>query len=441
MATGSRSDAFHLRGHHVQHAHGRRMAMATEDSHLDGCMIALMPTTADANRLALKGGEIASDLHCTLFYLGPDAAVFDDSARSMIVEAFGMLCHDLPPVESKIFGISHWNAGSDKPFWVWSVGDGPEGPSLEAAHEMTEECLLMCGDVLPEMPEQHTPWVAHICAAYTDDLTLAKELEKRNGPVTFDRVRISFGDQDTDIPLTGGMMAAGVLSRELTAMEQASKADFHVIDHQWTNAVGSFMVDYAKIQSEQLAEIREQITFLVDKGNLGALPNMVVDTGEAERLLIKTMSALAQKAGQEMQAEAERQGVTVPDWDLGLTASAASDAIREIARLTSRNLSAALVQSAAKAAAPLALAKKAGSAVASAVDAILKKLSLRPAEKAAGDAMSAVPPVAGSMARSSPSWRMPKPPTPWADTSTVRAGGTAGVRSSLSGTKGQPPVL
>ena len=65
------SDAFHLRGRHVQHAHGRRADLAVGDGEHLGCgMIALMPTAADAKRLALPGGEAAGDLHVTLSFLG-----------------------------------------------------------------------------------------------------------------------------------------------------------------------------------------------------------------------------------------------------------------------------------------------------------------------------------------------------------------------------------
>ena len=184
------------------------MATSGSDDAHQGAMIALMPSVEDAKRLSLKGGEAAAELHCTLMFLGGEASVFDEAARQEIIGAVMSYAAGMPPVDSKIFGVAHWNAGGDSPSWVWSVGDDPavDGPGLGKIHAIVAMISEdISGDLLPD---QHSPWVAHICAAYTDDLTLVKDLEKRNGPVTFDRIRVSFGDEDTDIPLSGGMTAA-----------------------------------------------------------------------------------------------------------------------------------------------------------------------------------------------------------------------------------------
>ncbi|MFJ5156288.1 hypothetical protein ACIQCF_32970 [Streptomyces sp. NPDC088353] len=47
------------------------------------------------------------------------------------------------------------------------------------------------------LPDQHSPWVAHVTAQYGDDDRLA-ELEARLGPVSFDRVRVAFAGEYTD---------------------------------------------------------------------------------------------------------------------------------------------------------------------------------------------------------------------------------------------------
>jgi 2'-5' RNA ligase len=176
------------------------LTAAADGSHTSGAMIALMPTPGDAARLAIEGGEAADQLHLTLRYLG-NGADFDDTARTAVVDSVRALAEGMPPITSKIFGAVHWNGNGAEPSWVWSVGDDPEhGQSLEAAHGMAEESLLMAPmDV--EIPPPHTPWVAHICAAYSDELDLIIPMEERLGLVTFDRVRVAFAGDHIDIHL------------------------------------------------------------------------------------------------------------------------------------------------------------------------------------------------------------------------------------------------
>jgi 2'-5' RNA ligase len=206
------------------------LTAAADGSHTSGAMIALVPTPGDAERLAIEGGEAADQLHLTLRYLGKGAD-FDEGARAAIVDSVRMLAEGMPPITSKIFGAAHWNGNGDEPSWVWSVGDDPEyGQSLDAAHGMADEALLMAAmDV--ELPTPHTPWVAHVCAAYSAELDLIIALEERLGPVTFDRVRVAFAGDHTDIPLDAGVTAAaGPLRRQPTELELASRVDFAQMD-------------------------------------------------------------------------------------------------------------------------------------------------------------------------------------------------------------------
>ena len=57
------------------------LVAAADGSHLSGAMIALMPTVADAERLAIEGGEAADQLHLTLYYLGDDGTQWHEDAR------------------------------------------------------------------------------------------------------------------------------------------------------------------------------------------------------------------------------------------------------------------------------------------------------------------------------------------------------------------------
>src|SRR3546814_5749008 len=76
-----------------------------------------------------------------------------------------------------------------------------------------------------------------------------------------------------------------------------------------------------------------------------------VDTEDGARLLIARMIAYAREAGEAQQAEAEAQGVTVPEWSLddeALTAAAIRDRLRQIGRTAARVLGVGLVQSAVR---------------------------------------------------------------------------------------------
>ncbi|MFF3096813.1 phage minor head protein [Streptomyces cyaneofuscatus] len=175
---------------------------AADGSHRNGAMIALLPTEADADRLALDGGEAAQELHLTLYFLG-EGADWSEEQRNELIEDMRSRAADLAPFTAQAFGANHWNAGSDAPSWVWAVGDDrdrdPDAPTLSTAH--WEATYALEGRHGPDIPVQHSPWVPHVCAAYSDDPALLPELEQRLGPITFDRLRLAFAGDHTDIPL------------------------------------------------------------------------------------------------------------------------------------------------------------------------------------------------------------------------------------------------
>lgn len=367
------------------------LTAAADGSHMSGAMIALMPTSEDAARLAIEGGEAAEQLYLTLRYLGKGAD-FDKAARAAIVDSVRMLAEGMPPITSKVFGAAHWNGNGDEPSWVWSVGDDPEhGQSLEAAHGMAEEALLMAPADM-ELPAPHTPWVAHICAAYSDELDLIIALEERLGPVTFDRVRVAFAGDHTDIPLGGSVTAAaGPLRRQPTELELASRVDFAQMDKAWREAVDATVEAWADIQIAQREQITAAVQAAAEADDLDRLDELTVDTDDGARLLIARMIAYAREAGEQQQAEAEAQGVTVPEWSLddeALTAAAIRDRLRQIGRTAARVLGVGLVQSAVRQAMRVWGSGNAGQ-VAAAVDEHLAALSGAAVEEQVGAAMTA----------------------------------------------------
>jgi hypothetical protein len=396
------TEPFHQHGHHVQKAHGRRAQLASDGSHLSGAMIALVPTASDAKRLAVKGGEAPEDLHLTLFYLGKGAD-FPPAEREMIVSSVRNVLGrgelgDCAPLTANVFGIAHWNGGTADASWVWSVGDGPEDTESDVCDMDLEDFHRAAGYALEEsmletaLPRPHSPWVAHVCAAYTDDLSLAKELEKRSGPITFDRIRIVFGDDVTDIPLTPSMTAAaGPLRRNVTDTELAARVDFALMDQSWNAAVSRAVLSWKSLSHIPRAQIRAQITEAVNSGNLAALSELDVSTDEEARVLAGQMLEFAESAGRQMQREAEDQGVDVPEWSLSgdaVTAGGARDRIRAFARVTVRLLGLRLVTSASRNAMDSAQEGRSGEEVADDVDADLDDLSEDPDRRTLGAAMT-----------------------------------------------------
>lgn len=159
-----------------------------------GAMIALVPSQADIDRIRLDGGEPPDELHLTLFYLG-DAVNTDLPTQLRITSAIGDLVTLQPALEVTGFGAAMWNPQGDDPSIIMNVG----GPGLEEIREAVEDCLE---DVwTSRVPEQHCPWVPHICLAYALDEGLILAALEKVGPITLDRVRVVWGEQVTDFPL------------------------------------------------------------------------------------------------------------------------------------------------------------------------------------------------------------------------------------------------
>ncbi|WP_433856662.1 phage minor head protein [Streptomyces kronopolitis] len=170
-----------------------------------GAMIALMPCAEDAERLALDvdGAEPAHDLHLTLFFLG-EGADWSDDQRADLVDQLQQHAGYLDEGHAlgRAFGTNQWNADGDNPCWVWAVGDDPDanGTLLNQARNIAVDALENTHQQ-PELPAQHSPWQPHVCAAYSDSPDLLTDMNARLGPIRFDRLRVAFAGEHTDIPL------------------------------------------------------------------------------------------------------------------------------------------------------------------------------------------------------------------------------------------------
>lgn len=204
---------------------------AADGSHHTGAMIALVPTPEDAARLALDGGEEAAELHLTLYFLGEGADWSEDQRQALIADVRTQAQeHSLADglVHGHAFGANHWNAGTDSPSWVWGIGDDRDrpdnAPTLEAAHRAATYALENRHGP-DDIPAQYTPWAPHVCAAYSDDPGLLPALEEHLGPIRFDRIRLAFAGEVTDVPLGPTTPTPDPTPAEETAMEQTAAAD------------------------------------------------------------------------------------------------------------------------------------------------------------------------------------------------------------------------
>jgi 2'-5' RNA ligase len=172
-------------------------AAAKEGGHT-GAMVALRMTDADAERMAVEGGLPPHEMHMTLAYLGESADISDE-AREKIVRGMGRIAKKVGgPLEADAFSVNAFNPGdaNDRPT---AIVMGINGAMLGSLQQGVCKTLGNCEGFA--MPEQHEPWTAHTTLAYDGDLSKMEQYADRVGPLTFDRLRVAFGDDVTDIPL------------------------------------------------------------------------------------------------------------------------------------------------------------------------------------------------------------------------------------------------
>ena len=174
-------------------------AAATDDGHT-GAMVALVPTDADLDRLAVPDGEPRDELHLTLWYLGDAVDLPPDGVDGLRIAARDAASAAPGPAEAPAFGVGLWNWEGEEPSVVLNVGD-PDS----ALRDVREAVGRAGADLLGDWPpvDNHRPWAPHVCLAYTDDLAAIPEALARLGTITFDRLRLAVGPDVYDYPLGG----------------------------------------------------------------------------------------------------------------------------------------------------------------------------------------------------------------------------------------------
>lgn len=176
----------------------------------NGAMVALVPSDADAKRLAVEGGEPLDQLHLTLVYLG-EADQFDEATRQALIDAGRDTALGWSSVEAQAFAPALFNPTGDEPCAVL-ICSGSE------VAEFYETVLADVTELVDLPDDRHVPFIPHITLAYLpadEDPGLIDmgpgdglDVARRCGPVTFDVLRFAFGGEVTDIPLGSRTEAA-----------------------------------------------------------------------------------------------------------------------------------------------------------------------------------------------------------------------------------------
>ncbi len=165
----------------------------------EGAMIALVPSAADCERLAVEGGEPVDQLHLTLVYLG-DAVDFDDADRAALIAAGEDMVKGWESVAGEAFAPALFNPTGPEPCAVMLCS----GAELA---EIYETCMADVTEIVELPPDLHAPWIPHVTLKYADmakpayEFVAIEDLAPSCGPITFDRLRLAFGGTVTDIPI------------------------------------------------------------------------------------------------------------------------------------------------------------------------------------------------------------------------------------------------
>jgi len=174
-----------------------------QDAPNTGAMIALVPTPEDAARLAIEGGEPVDELHCTVLYLG-EAADFEPEEQQSILDWAEIMAANWERVDGTAFAPAFFNPDGGE--------DGEKEPCAVLVlngSELAEFYETTAADVtdLVALPEQHLPYIPHITLVHLGEPITANDMFDltdfiaRCGPLSFDRLRVSFGEETADIPL------------------------------------------------------------------------------------------------------------------------------------------------------------------------------------------------------------------------------------------------
>jgi hypothetical protein len=146
--------------------------------------------------------------------------------------------------------------------------------------------------------------------------------------------------------------------RQLSAVEAKAGVNPVSIDEDAADLLGDVLRQWQDITAAWSTALLDQVTALVDAGDLEGLAAMTLDVDDATAVVLAALAAAAAAGGQHAEAEAAAQGVTAP------AADPDSDALATTAAATARILAVQLATSAGREALRLAGTASTGTDVA-----------------------------------------------------------------------------
>ena len=173
-----------------------------------GAVVTLLPTDEDAARLAVDGFEPPDALHVTLAWLGdtdddPPPLAFDDAVETIAAA----LENGSPgiPVEADAFAYA-----------IFNPVDRDRDPAAVVLVQ-SDALVDLRGLVVETVGDRSSfpTWIPHLTLAYDMGDPLGDDaVAERMGTITFDRIRVAYGSEQTaDIPLGGETMTASTKPR------------------------------------------------------------------------------------------------------------------------------------------------------------------------------------------------------------------------------------
>lgn len=157
-----------------------------------GAMIALIPRASDANRLAVPGGEPVGDLHCTLVFFG-DRIAAERFPTQELANGCSRIADLYGSVPARVFGHGLFNPETNDPCGVYLLNDVDNSNRLANVHRDA----VSLAHTLYNLPDQRTPWHAHITAGYGNP----GQISAFTGDIVFDRLVLDVAGHETSFPL------------------------------------------------------------------------------------------------------------------------------------------------------------------------------------------------------------------------------------------------
>lgn len=161
-----------------------------------GAYIMAFLSESDAKRLSVEGGTDPADMHITLGYFEQEAAEVNLETRAVIQFDLRDIGVHMFPVPGSVFARAQFN-----------FGNGPEDErppcsvllvqSAELANVHTAVGMTVDGTAGLTLSTTFPIWVPHVTVGYNLDLDQISA--DSLGPVTFDRLVVSWGDEKVDV--------------------------------------------------------------------------------------------------------------------------------------------------------------------------------------------------------------------------------------------------